>query len=555
VQKRLFELETVVDVRALTMTRARTQRSDEAAFDPLEMDQYSELHSTAHALMEEAADARVLAQRLEDEIAKLSSVQTRQQRLAKDLQHLVMGTRMAEAGVFESRLQRTVRTTCQATGKQAVLHLQGGDTLIDSDVLNRLADPLLHLLRNAVDHGLESAPERLAAGKNPVGRIELDFSRQGQQVVLRCRDDGRGLDLPAIRQRAIERGLVRADQPLSDDETARLILLPGFSTRDTVSEVSGRGIGLDVVRDWISTMNGAIRILPGAGQGCTMELRFAASLSTMQALIVEVGGQRFALPSLQIEQAVPRGVGIFERMGEQLVYRNARRVLPALHLAELAGLVLADDKPLAEYDAVIVRHDDKLQVLAVDRLIDARELLVKNPGRYARHVLGVAGLSILGDGAIAVNMDLAQLLDSSRTPRRAPHGNARPALAASAAALPGVLIVDDALSVRNSLMQLVQDAGYRAEAARDGIEAIDALRGFKPDIVLTDLEMPNMNGVELTAHIRGRDDLKNLPVIMITSRSQEKHRRLAEQAGVDSYFTKPYNDADLLQSIRRALAA
>jgi chemotaxis protein histidine kinase CheA len=555
VQKRLFELETVVDVRALTMTRARTQRSDEAAFDPLEMDQYSELHSTAHALMEEAADARVLALRLEDDIAKLSSVQARQQRLAKDLQHLVIGTRMAEAGVFESRLQRNVRTTCQATGKQAVLHLQGGDTLIDSDVLNRLADPLLHLLRNAVDHGLESPAERLAAGKDPVGRIELEFSRQGQQVVLRCRDDGRGLDLPAIRRRAIERGLVGANQPLSDDETARLILLAGFSTRDTVSEVSGRGIGLDVVRDWVSTMRGSIRIVSGVGQGCTMELRFAASLSTMQALIVEVGGQRFALPSLQIEQAVPRGVGIFERMGEQLVYRNAKRVLPAVHLAELAGLALAGDKPLAEYDAVIVRHDDKLQVLAVDRLLDARELLVKNPGRYARHMRGVAGLSILGDGAVAVNIDLAQLLDSSRTPRRALHDNAKPALAASALALPGVLIVDDALSVRNSLMQLVQDAGYRAEAARDGIEAIDTLRGFKPDIVLTDLEMPNMNGIELTAHIRGREDLKNLPVIMITSRSQEKHRRLAEQAGVNTYLTKPYNDADLLKSIRRALAA
>jgi chemosensory pili system protein ChpA (sensor histidine kinase/response regulator) len=270
---------------------------------------------------------------------------------------------------------------------------------------------------------------------------------------------------------------------------------------------------------------------------------------------VEVSGQRFALPSLQIEQAVPRGVGIFERMGEQLVYRNARRVLPALHLAELAGLVLAGDKPLAEYDAVIVRHDDKLLVLAVDRLLDARELLVKNPGRYARHMRGVAGLSILGDGAIAVNMDLAQLLGSNRAQRHASHDNAKPALAASAAALPGVLIVDDALSVRNSLMQLVQDAGYRAEAARDGIEAIGTLRAFKPDIVLTDLEMPNMNGIELTAHIRGREDLKNLPVIMITSRSQEKHRRLAEQAGVDTYLTKPYNDAELLQSIRQALTA
>ena len=169
VQKRLFELETVVDVRALTMMRGRSERASDGAFDPLEMDQYSELHSTAHALMEEAADARVLALRLEEDIAKLSSVQTRQQRLAKDLQHLVIGTRMTEAGVLESRLQRNVRATCQATGKQATLLLKGADTLIDSDVLNRLADPLLHLLRNAVDHGLEAPSERAASGKDGTG--------------------------------------------------------------------------------------------------------------------------------------------------------------------------------------------------------------------------------------------------------------------------------------------------------------------------------------------------------------------------------------------------
>ena len=555
VQKRLFELETVVDVRALTMMRARTRRADEAAFDPLEMDQYSELHSTAHALMEEAADARALALRLEDDIAGLSSVQTRQQRLAKDLQHLVIGTRMTEAGVLESRLQRNVRSTCQATGKQAVLVLQGAETLIDSDVLNRLADPLLHLLRNAVDHGLESSQERLAAGKDATGRIELAFARQGQQVVLRCRDDGRGLDLPAIRRRAIERGLSSADQGLTDDETARLILLPGFSTRDTVSEVSGRGIGLDVVRDWASTMSGSIRIVTHPGAGCTIELRFAASLSTMQSLIVEVSGQRFALPSLQIEQAVPRGVGSFERLGERLVYRHGKRVLPAMLLADPTGLPATAEKAYADYDAVIVRHDDKMQVLAVDRLLDARELLVKNPGRYARHVRGVAGLSILGDGSVAVNLDLMQLLGADGAARRTRQDSTPVRPAAPVKALPGVLIVDDALSVRTSLLQLVKDAGFRAEAARDGVDAIDTLRSFRPDIVLTDLEMPNMNGIELTAHIRGRDDLKGLPVIMITSRSQDKHRRLAEQAGVDTYITKPYNDGELLHSIRQALVA
>jgi chemosensory pili system protein ChpA (sensor histidine kinase/response regulator) len=554
VQKRLFELETLVDVRALTMMRARTRRADEEAFDPLEMDQYSELHNTAHALIEEAADARVLALRLEDGIAGLGSVQTRQDRLAKDLQHLVIGTRMTAAAVLESRLQRNVRSTCQATGKQAVLVLKGGDTQIDSDVLNRLADPLLHLLRNAVDHGVEPPAERVAAGKDETGHIELAFSRQGQQVVLRCSDDGRGLNLPAIRRRAAERGLADADAPLADDEVSRLVLLPGFSTRDCVSEVSGRGVGLDVVRDWAATMGGSVRIQSRIGQGCIVELRFAASLSTIQSLIVEAGSQRFALPSLNIEQAVPRGAGSFEHLGEQLVYRYGKRVLPALHLAEAAGLPLAADKPLDQYDAVILRLDHKTQALAVDRLIDSRELLVKSPGLYARHVRGVVGLSILGDGSVAVNLDLSQLVASGGAQRHARQATPRVAQPTPKRNLPGVLIVDDALSVRNTLVQLVQDAGFRAEAARDGIDAIDTLRVFKPDLVLTDLEMPNMNGIELTTHIRGRDDLKGLPVIMITSRSQEKHRKLARQAGVDTYITKPYNDGDLLQTIREALA-
>lgn len=555
VQKRLFELETLVDVRALTMMRARTRRADEAAFDPLEMDQYSELHSTTHALMEEAADARTLAFRLEAEISRLTSVQTLQQRLAKDLQHLVIGTRMSPAGILEPRLQRNVRTTCQATGKQATLVMRGGDALIDGDMLNRLAEPLLHLLRNAVDHGIESPHEREAVGKDGTGRIELAFSRQGQQVVLQCIDDGQGLDFVAIQHRAIERNLLSPDQELGEDELARMILLPGFSTRDQVSEVSGRGVGMDVVRDWISSMNGTIHISSRAGQGCTIELRFAASLSTMQSLVVDVGGQRFALPSLHIERAVPRGIGNFERVGDKLVYHHGKRVLNGRLLTELTGMAADPEKPLNDYDAVIIRVDNVTHALAVDKLIDSRELLVKNPGRYARHIRGVAGLSILGDGSVAVNLDMSQLLAHDGTQRQVQRIRSATTAPAQVKDSPGVLIVDDALSVRTSLVQLIQDAGFRVQSARDGIDAIDTLSSFNADIVLTDLEMPNMNGLELTSHIRGRDDLKAVPVIMITSRSQEKHRRLAEKAGVSRYFTKPYNENELLQSIRQALVA
>jgi chemosensory pili system protein ChpA (sensor histidine kinase/response regulator) len=273
----------------------------------------------------------------------------------------------------------------------------------------------------------------------------------------------------------------------------------------------------------------------------------------MHALIVEVAGERFALPSLQVEQAVPRGVGTFEILGDRLVYRHKKRVLPARKLADAAAIGEREDQPWDAYDAVIVRIDDKVIALAVDRLLDSRELLVKNPGRYARHVRGVAGLSVLGDGSVAVNLDLAALLDASVRPAFSAARIAGPARLDDTD-LPGVLVVDDSLSVRNSLVQMVQDAGFRAACARDGADAIDSIASFKPDIVLTDLEMPNMNGLELTAHIRSRKDLKELPVIMVTSRSQEKHRRLAEEAGVSSYVTKPYNDADLLDRIRQALA-
>jgi chemosensory pili system protein ChpA (sensor histidine kinase/response regulator) len=209
---------------------------------------------------------------------------------------------------------------------------------------------------------------------------------------------------------------------------------------------------------------------------------------------------------------------------------------------------------LADYSAVIIRLDQKTQVLAVDRLLDSRELLVNNPGRYARHLRGVAGMSILGDGAIAVNLDLTQLLAVAAQAVVASKFVRLPAPQREQREQRSVLIVDDSLSVRNSLLQLMQDSGYRAEAARDGIDAINTLRSFKPDVLLTDLEMPNMNGVELTYHIRERADLQGLPIIMITSRSQDKHRRLAKDAGVNTYITKPYNDADLLHTIRSTIS-
>lgn len=582
VKRRLLELETVVDVRALNVMRGRLRHEQtvtdaahatdaepadaagaagdaqqQGDFDPLEMDQYNELHSTAHALAEDSNDAMVLSQSVEEGIAQLQTMQNRQQVLARDLQHLVMTTRMAEVGTLGPRLQRNVRNTCQITGKKAQLVLRGEGTLIDSELLSRLAEPLLHVLRNAVDHGIELPAERLAAGKPEEGMVVLDFSRQGQQVVLRCSDDGRGLDYQKIYQRALERKLIDAGRTYTDDELAQLILQSGFSTRDAVSEVSGRGVGMDVVRDWVSTINGAIRVRSVSGSGSMIELRFAASLSTVQALVVEVQDQRFALPSVHIVQAIAAEEGEYSHTMGRLQYRNKEQVIPASRLSRLVGLPADnDDKPLAQCATVLMRTPDGLRALAVDRLVDSRELLVKSLDRYSRHAEAVSGTSILGDGSIAVHIDVPTLLEtmplSNVTAQRiralSKRGGRRDSL-------PKVLVVDDSLAVRNTLQELVEDAGYRAVMARDGLEAIEVLRKSDPRVVLTDLEMPNMNGVELTRHIRAREEYRDLPVIMVTSRSQEKHRLLASDAGVDKYMTKPYNEGDLLSAIRSYMAA
>ena len=472
-------------------------------------------------------------------------------RNTRDLQESVMSIRMIPMATVFSRFPRMLRDVANKLGKKVELVTQGEATELDKGLVEKITDPLTHLVRNSVDHGIEAPADRLAAGKSEHGTITLSASHQGGSIVIEVRDDGKGMSREKILRKARERGMDVSDS-MPDSEVWQLIFAPGFSTAEVVTDVSGRGVGMDVVRTWVEGMNGSIRISSQPGKGCLVELRFAASLSTVQSLIVQAQQQRFALPSVQIEQAVPRGVGAFVLAGDRLQYHHNNRVLRAVRLAEICGLPVDSDKTLEEYDAVITHVQDRLFVLAVDRLVDSRELLVKNPGRYARHVRGVAGLSILGDGSIAVHLDLAQMLESWQAAGTAAVPS-RPSAYKSQERpqLPGVLVVDDALSVRNTLQQLVEDAGFRVQTARDGLEAIHALHTFKPQVVLTDLEMPNMNGVELTMSLRGRDETRNLPIIMVTSRSQDKHRELAERAGVNFYITKPYNEAELLQAIRK----
>ena len=561
VQQRVIDIEKLVMLRGMSLTRADAGGNE--SFDPLELDRYNELHGATRSLVEVTTDAREIANNLEAGLTRLRVEVAQHANINKEIQYQVIATRLAPVSVLSARLTRNIRQTCQQTGKQAELVITGGEIQVDGDVLNKLADPLLHLLRNAVDHGIEQPEDRIAAGKPAAGTINLDFSRQGSGIVVTIRDDGKGLDYERIRAKAIDRELIRPDQQLTRPELARLVLLPGFSTREQVSEISGRGVGMDVVATRLANIKGTVELSSEPGHGCEVVLRFQASLATQHCLLVEAGKQIYAIPIHYIKEAFPGGLGQVKQIkdsneahgsgedGWEFVIRDE-----SFSIRDLAPLIgLPSPSPNAElYSAMpkVLIHtmDDAIAVL-VTQLIDSRSVMVKNMGKYLSHVHGISGVTIMGDGALVPLLNLPELLAEPIAV------TAAVADLAAAARLQArrILVVDDSLSVRKGLMQLLQDAAYEVKGAGDGMEAIRALESFKPHLVCTDMEMPNMNGMELAQHLRMEESTRNLPIIMITSRSTEKHREQAMRAGVDFYLTKPYTDADLLKHVHNALQA
>ena len=572
VQQRVVDIEKLVMLRGMSLTPANAAENE--SFDPLEMDRYNELHGAARALVEATADAREMTDNLESNVTNLRIEVTQQSQINKELQHQVVSTRLSPVNSLVSRLTRNVRQTCVQTGKQAKLVISGGDIQVDGDVLNKLADPLLHLLRNAVDHGIELPEDRVAAGKPDEGRIDLNFARQGSGIVVTIRDDGKGLDYDAIRNKAIDRQLIDEDQQMTNAELARLILLPGFSTRDQVSEISGRGVGMDVVATRLANIKGTVELSSEPGQGCEIILRFQASLVTQHTLLVEAGKQLFAIPIHYIREAFPGDIGQIrqlpatpEKLGSGVPARGAAvsgssadsnwqftirdESFPVHDLAPLTGY--RSPRPSAMgYSAkpkLLIRTADGVMAVLVDRVVESRSVMVKTMGRYLTRVHGVSGVTVMGDGALVPLLNVPELLVSPVAVTAAVAD-----LAATARLhTRRILVVDDSLSVRKGLMQLFQDAAYEVKGAGDGMEAIRVLESFQPHLVCTDMEMPNMNGLELTQHLRMKEATRHLPVIMITSRSMDKHRDQAMQAGVSIYVTKPYTDANLLQHVQGAL--
>jgi len=557
-QNRLFqqltsELEQLVDIRNVSSPLSRSIQRGK--FDPLELEQYNELNTATHRLVEAATDNRELDRAIADSLVALDALLVDQSRLHRDSQEAVLRTRMVPIQTIAPRLQRSVRQTCRLVDKEVELTVRGADTLMDSNVLNGIVDPLMHILRNAVDHGIEPPAQRQWLGKPPVGRIELSVLREGNAIVIRCQDDGAGLDLAAIRQTATERGLLPADKPLEEDELARLILLPGFSTRSTTTQTSGRGIGMDMVYSRLLDMKGSLRIQTRSGQGCLMELRLPVTLISTHALLVRIHDRLYALSDRGIEQILHSGVGTIQKLGKTMTYQMGDDIYEITSLETLLNLPSDRRAQNRTVPPVLLVREETGAIRAVlaPEAVDSRDLVVKPLGQYVPRINGVVGATILGDGSVAPVLDLPELLRTPVALRQAPTLAQPTAPAAPAARRQVALAVDDSLSARRSLAQFVQDAGLEVRTARDGLEAIEIINGKRPDIVLADLEMPRMNGLELTAHLRANQSTRDLPVIMITSRSTDKHRREAEAMGVNVYLTKPFAEDELLGHIKKLL--
>lgn len=557
VQQRLGALQDLVQLRGVPSARRAllaVTGVEEEDFDPLELDEYSELHSATNAFAEALTDSRELADLLRAELNALDDLVIQHEQISSELNQVVLSSRLVSVSTIVPRLQRGVRQTCRATGKNARMNITGDDMMIDSEILNSIVDPLMHIVRNAVDHGIESPGERIANGKDEHGNIELSFAREGESVVIRCRDDGAGFDFVRIRELVVSQGLAPNDHYLSERELARLTLIPGFTTRRGTTQVSGRGIGMDVVNRTITDLRGTMDIDSSADSGSVITLRVPLTMISMHVLLVRVGERIFGVPSSTLEQALFSDAGPVVHADDEWIFRFADTDYPLRNVSELVGLPGLAVSSLAQRVAplLLIRTENGPVGVVVDELVDGRYLVVKRLGAYVPRVRGVIGASILADGSVAPVLDIHELLRQPVTPMvRVDIAEPEEVVISS----PNVLVVDDSLSARRTLAQVITDAGYEARTAVDGLDAIEAIEERMPDLILLDLEMPRMNGLELAAHLRADEETQDIPIVMVTSRSTAKHREQAHTAGIDAFITKPYQEDELAEQIRLLISS
>ena len=560
-----------IELQAETQIAARVEaaKSSSEGFDPLEMDRFTRFQELTRFMAESVNDVATLQRSLQRALQSAEDELASQARLTRELQDDLLRTRMVEFESAADRLYRCVRQAARDTGKQARLDIVGGGIEIDRGVLERMVGSFEHLLRNSVAHGIESPAERSASGKSAGGVITVTVAQSGNEVAVDVADDGAGLDLARIRRRGLERGLIAPDASLSDDELAALIFAPGFSTAETVTELAGRGVGLDVVRSEVTAMGGRVQTHSEPGRGTRFRLLLPLTTAVTQVVMLRCGATAVAVPSplIEVVRRVPTPEVEAAYASGTLAYQGES--LPFFWLAALLQAGTRGGNTGRTQSIVVVRSAAQRVAVHVDEVVGNQEVVVKNVGRQLSRLPGLAGVTLLPSGAVALIYNPVALASVYAAPAHAagqgagpvataPDGAAAaatpPLAPAEPARAPMVMVVDDSLTVRRVTQRLLVREGYRVVTAKDGLDALERLAEERPAVLLSDIEMPRMDGFDLVRNVRNDARLEGLPVIMITSRIAQKHRDYAAELGVDHYLGKPYSEEELLGLIAMHVA-
>ncbi|MCK5875336.1 MAG: Hpt domain-containing protein [Alcanivoracaceae bacterium] len=576
--ERLYEQLRRLDVETESQIMSTYQQGLESGeygedFDPLEMDQYSELHQITKQLSESASDLLDLKQTLIDRTRDTETLLLQQSRINTELQERLMRTRMVPFSRLVPRLRRIVRQVSGEIGKKVEFDVVNPEGELDRTLMERIVAPLEHMLRNGVDHGIEDPAGRRAAGKDETGHITLELTREGGEVVMILSDDGKGIDTDAVRRKAVERGLIEENARLTDQEIQQFIFNAGFSTAAKVTQISGRGVGMDVVSSEIKQMGGSVSIDSKKGQGTRFIIRLPFTLAMNRALMIRVGEDIYAIPLNQIEGIVRISPYELENYfgddSPSFMYARQSYELDYagnfVHGQRVPSHLMSQQTPLP---VLLIRSTEHQVAILVDGLVGSREVVVKSVGPQLATVAGISGATILGDGSVVIILDVHSLIRAAHLQRQHKLLERRarveaelpeivpeaPAPAVEEKRAPLVMVTDDSVTVRKVTTRLLERSGYEVMTAKDGVDAVAKLEERRPDLMLLDIEMPRMDGFEVASHVRHDSRLKNIPIIMITSRTGEKHRERAFEIGVDRYMGKPFQEGELLETIQELLA-
>jgi len=558
-REQLRQLSIETEAQILSRYEKETDQYDED-FDPLEMDRFSTMQQISRSLQETVGDIQSIKDLLSEDVRDSETLLLQESRVSAELQEGLMRTRMVHFGGLASRLRRIIRQTGRELGKDVELDIIGETSEVDRTVLDRIVSPLEHMLRNAVSHGIEKPEERIAAGKQEVGHVNITVDREGGEVVIVVKDDGKGIDAKAIRDKAIEKKLLDEDSKLSDRDVLQYIMQPGFSTAEKVTQISGRGVGMDVVDSEIKLLGGVLEIDTVKGVGTTFTIRLPLTLAINHALLVNVGEEIYAVPLSSIEGVVRISgpeLQQFYDSGESS-YEFAGSSYDLKHLGYLLHGQQGDYSRSGQlFPVLLARAGDQSIALHVDELIGRREVVVKPVGAQISTIRGISGATILGDGRVVLILEMNALVLGGAvfhiSEAEAAEEVSRLSAKVEEEREKIVMVVDDSITIRKVTERMLSRHNMKVVTAKDGIDALAQLQEIKPDVMLLDIEMPRMDGYEVATHIRNDERLKDLPIIMITSRSGSKHKDKAMAIGVNKYLGKPYQEDDLIQNIHELI--